>query len=164
MTLNNIKDKRKDSGFTIVELLVVIVVIGILAAITIISYTGISSKANTTKALSNAQSVQNVAEIFNVDQQHFPTTVADFTNGSATTKLPSGVTVSGTAPTSSTPDVIQYEYCGATATPGSTGALGARIHYFDYTTNLVSTTIIYAGSGAATIGTATCNTWVPLGN
>lgn len=32
-------------GFTIVELLVVIVVIGILAAITVISYTGISSKA-----------------------------------------------------------------------------------------------------------------------
>ena len=37
---NNIKQ-----GFTIVELLVVIVVIGILAAITIVSYTGISSKA-----------------------------------------------------------------------------------------------------------------------
>lgn len=33
------------SGFTIVELLVVIVVIGILASITIISYTGISNKA-----------------------------------------------------------------------------------------------------------------------
>jgi len=34
-------------GFTIVELLVVIVVIGILAAITVVSYTGISQKAVT---------------------------------------------------------------------------------------------------------------------
>jgi len=32
-------------GFTIIELLVVIVVIGILAAITVVSYTGISQKA-----------------------------------------------------------------------------------------------------------------------
>ncbi|PIQ71162.1 hypothetical protein COV88_01465 [Candidatus Saccharibacteria bacterium CG11_big_fil_rev_8_21_14_0_20_41_19] len=36
---------RTSSGFTIVELLVVIVVIGILAAITIVSYTGITQKA-----------------------------------------------------------------------------------------------------------------------
>ncbi len=37
---------NKKSGFTIVELLVVIVVIGILASITIVSYTGITGKAN----------------------------------------------------------------------------------------------------------------------
>jgi len=36
---------KKQSAFTIVELLVVIVIIGILAAITIISYTGITQKA-----------------------------------------------------------------------------------------------------------------------
>ena len=41
-----ISDKQRVSrAFTIVELLVVIVVIGILAAITIISYAGLSSKA-----------------------------------------------------------------------------------------------------------------------
>lgn len=41
-------DKRRslESGFTIVELLVVIVVIGILAAITIVSYTGVTARAN----------------------------------------------------------------------------------------------------------------------
>lgn len=41
------QSNRRDAlGFTIVELLVVIVVIGILAAISIVSYTGITKKAN----------------------------------------------------------------------------------------------------------------------
>jgi len=35
-------------GFTIVELLIVVVVIAILAAITIVSYNGITNKANDT--------------------------------------------------------------------------------------------------------------------
>lgn len=47
-------DKRLySSAFTIVELLVVIVVIGILAAITIVSYMGISTKANLVSAQSD---------------------------------------------------------------------------------------------------------------
>lgn len=37
---------RKSSGFTIVELLIVVVVIAILAAITIVSYNGITARAN----------------------------------------------------------------------------------------------------------------------
>ena len=41
--------KTKSYGFTIVELLVVIVVIGILAAITIVSYSGIQSRAQIAK-------------------------------------------------------------------------------------------------------------------
>jgi prepilin-type N-terminal cleavage/methylation domain-containing protein len=37
---------RKSSGFTIVELLIVVVVIAILAAITIVSFNGITARAN----------------------------------------------------------------------------------------------------------------------
>lgn len=39
-----IKNKQ-NSGFTIVELLIVIVVIGILAAITIVAYNGVQQRA-----------------------------------------------------------------------------------------------------------------------
>lgn len=39
----------KQTGFTIVELLIVIVVIGILAAITIVAYNGIQTRAENTK-------------------------------------------------------------------------------------------------------------------
>lgn len=38
---------RSSSAFTIVELLIVIVIIGILAAITIVSYSGLTQKATT---------------------------------------------------------------------------------------------------------------------
>ena len=41
---------KNNSGFTIVELLIVIVVIGILAAITIVSYNGIQKRARTIAA------------------------------------------------------------------------------------------------------------------
>ena len=49
-------ETNKNHGFTIVELLIVIVVIGILAAISIVSYNGIqnrSKNAQTTSALNN---------------------------------------------------------------------------------------------------------------
>jgi prepilin-type N-terminal cleavage/methylation domain-containing protein len=47
---SNIKLQRQNShGFTIVELLIVIVVIGILAAITIVAYNGLQDRARATQ-------------------------------------------------------------------------------------------------------------------
>jgi general secretion pathway protein G len=60
-------------GFTIVELLVVIVVIGILAAITIVSYTGISSRANTTSLQSDLASAKKQLSLYYVDHGAYPT-------------------------------------------------------------------------------------------
>jgi prepilin-type N-terminal cleavage/methylation domain-containing protein len=50
----NTLNSRKSSGFTIVELLVVIVVIGILAAITIVAYNNVQLRAQTAKRQSDA--------------------------------------------------------------------------------------------------------------
>jgi type IV pilus assembly protein PilA len=41
--------RSKQTGFTIVELLIVVVVIAILAAITIVSFNGIQARANQAK-------------------------------------------------------------------------------------------------------------------
>ena len=66
MSFKDIKSKlQSERGFTIVELLIVIVVIGILAAITIVSYTGITQRANTATAQSTAQTVVQKAEVYN---------------------------------------------------------------------------------------------------
>jgi len=48
---------KNKNGFTIVELLIVIVVIGILAAITIVAYNGIQNRAQDTKIKNMAASV-----------------------------------------------------------------------------------------------------------
>ena len=60
-------------GFTIVELLVVIVIIGILAAITILAYTGISSKAVVSSLQSNLASAKKQLNLYYVDNGFYPT-------------------------------------------------------------------------------------------
>ncbi|HEV7952209.1 MAG TPA: LamG-like jellyroll fold domain-containing protein [Candidatus Saccharimonadales bacterium] len=49
---------RKQPGFTIVELLIVIVVIGILAAITIVAYNGIQERARISRGLAFANQIK----------------------------------------------------------------------------------------------------------
>jgi prepilin-type N-terminal cleavage/methylation domain-containing protein len=50
--------KPKHNGFTIVELLIVIVVIGILAAITIVSYNGVQTRAANARTSSDMRSFE----------------------------------------------------------------------------------------------------------
>jgi len=127
MVLNNIKSMRKDHGFTIVELLVVIVVIGILAAITIVSYTGVASRANAAKAVSNAQAVQSIAESINVDNSKYPVTTGEFATLSSVARIPAGLTIGVTNPTSTngTTTFRLYALTGALAT-------GGKIIFYDY--------------------------------
>lgn len=59
-------------GFTIVELLIVIVVIGILAAMTIVSYNGIQTRAENTKTLSGVDQVAKAIQIYKLDNSTYP--------------------------------------------------------------------------------------------
>ena len=61
-------------GFTIVELLIVIVVIAILAAITIVAYNGIQSRAKDSRIQSDIQSVAKKIELYAVDNGSYPST------------------------------------------------------------------------------------------
>ncbi len=71
--------KRKQSGFTIVELLIVIVVIAILAAITIVAYNGIQQRARDSQRKSAVAAIQKALEMYRVDNGGYPTCVANVT-------------------------------------------------------------------------------------
>lgn len=69
---------KQENGFTIVELLIVIVVIGILAAITIVAYNGIQDRARTstvTSALSQASKKIALHRVDNPDT--YPANLSD---------------------------------------------------------------------------------------
>ena len=73
--------KKRNQGFTIVELLIVIVVIGILALLVITTYSGIQAKARNAKRSSDVKSLQTQIEAFFSQNGYYPS-LGDL-NGSA---------------------------------------------------------------------------------
>lgn len=63
---------RKQTGFTIVELLIVIVVIGILAAITVVAYNGVQGRAQDTAIQSDLQQIAKKLELYKADYDVYP--------------------------------------------------------------------------------------------
>ena len=68
----------QNNGFTIVELLIVIVVIAILAAITIVAYTGIQSRADDSAVQANLREVGQRVEQFKIENQDVPPNGSDW--------------------------------------------------------------------------------------
>ena len=66
---------KTKSGFTIVELLIVIVVIAILAAITIVAYNGIQQRANNTQRIAAAKEWVKGFKEYIAANQTYPTNV-----------------------------------------------------------------------------------------
>jgi prepilin-type N-terminal cleavage/methylation domain-containing protein len=64
--------KKSNKGFTIVELLIVIVVIGILALLVITTYSGIQAKARNAKRTSDLKSLQTHIEAFFSQNGYYP--------------------------------------------------------------------------------------------
>ena len=67
--------KNKNTGFTIVELLIVIVVIGILAAISIVAYNGVQDRARVATVNSDISNNNRVAKVISAATGNSPTTI-----------------------------------------------------------------------------------------
>lgn len=147
---------KKARGFTIVELLVVIVVIGILAAISIVSYSGVTNKANTTKALQNASTVRTVADVYFAEKGYYPAatastamTTGDWPTSSSTTataKLTAGLSVIRTVVAVANQATNISIECKTTCTTTT----GLRIGYYDSTIATPYQAYLYTGDAKST--------------
>lgn len=153
----NLQTKSNQKGFTIVELLIVIVVIGILAAITLVAYNGIQNRAKASQYKSDAANIAKVAEAVNASENGtgYPTTAAGFNNGDA--KLPANVVLAATAVTaaptteatagpsiSNGTKTYTWKSCGATGTTA-----GVVIYYWD--------PAAASGSNVKSVSAGTCS-------
>jgi prepilin-type N-terminal cleavage/methylation domain-containing protein len=69
------KNMIKQRGFTIVELLIVIVVIGILAAITVVAYNGIQGRARDTHRTQDLKNIAKALELHKTAYGTYPSAV-----------------------------------------------------------------------------------------
>lgn len=77
------KTIKKEGGFTLLELLIVIVIIGILALLIIPNITSAPKKARDTKRKTDITTVRKGLEEYFVDNNSYPTQLSDLTVGTA---------------------------------------------------------------------------------
>jgi len=88
--------RKYNSAFTIVELLIVIVVIAILAAISIVAYNGIQQRARASEANSALAQAKKKLELYKVDNGSYPTSGNLASAGIASTDVDYQYTSNGT--------------------------------------------------------------------
>lgn len=64
--------RKTINGFTLVELLIVIVVIGILAAITLVAYNGVQAKARDSNRQSGISDIVKALQLYYIDNGSYP--------------------------------------------------------------------------------------------
>lgn len=80
--MNNdiIQNEKKDRGFTLVELLIVIVILGILATVTVFAVRGMTDKAKTNTCAADRKAMEVAVEAFYADRGAYPATAGIGTN------------------------------------------------------------------------------------
>jgi prepilin-type N-terminal cleavage/methylation domain-containing protein len=147
---------NKQKGFTIVELLIVIVVIAILAAIVIVAYQGIQNKARAAEYQTDTVSIVKKFEAYNAVNGGYPLTAAGsdaatvtaqttaganlttLVNNTADSKLPTTLNIFAVIPYATIPTYAQVmNGINASVTTDSyfvaycTTGKGMRIYYPD---------------------------------
>jgi len=64
----------ESKGFTLIEIMVVIIILGLLATLVIPNITGYTEKAKREKARADIASLEGALELFKADNSFYPTT------------------------------------------------------------------------------------------
>lgn len=70
-----IRKSSHSRGFTVVELLIVIVVIAILAAISIVAYTGVQHRAHDARRVADMKAIVKALELYKLEHSTYPPVV-----------------------------------------------------------------------------------------
>lgn len=127
--------KVSTRGFTIVELLIVIVVIAILAEITVVAYNGIQNRANGTAVQSDLKSWGTQIELFRAMNGKYP--------------IASDLTAMKLNASKNSYDVSDNAFLYCADTPGTTyGIVAKSKNKTSYTISSSSTTVTTYSAGA----------------
>lgn len=155
---------NKKLGFTIVELLIVIVIIGILVVITIVSYASVTARSNTTSAQSAAQGVASKAESFLAENGRYPYTTSELTSDPSKPYYlnPANLSFDLGSTQPATPSVLKFLKCGISPNAHQSDIVLAnnniravRIYYWSYSAN---NALSYVVAGNDTAAGVTCPT------
>lgn len=146
----------KQKGFTIVELLIVIVVIGILAAITIVAFNGVQGRAHDSTVQSNVNSFGKALMAYQVDNPTPPR------SASVLASIMENMITRGSYP-SNNANAIHYCTNGTSFVIGGTSASGNNGYIFSSGTNAVRRVNAWPQSDAAGLCSSVFGFGVPSG-
>lgn len=73
MKTKSISESRRQRGFTLIELMVVLAIIGVLAALIVPNVLGRADDARTTAARTDVSNLMQALKLYKLDNQRFPT-------------------------------------------------------------------------------------------
>ncbi|ALP51783.1 hypothetical protein Tel_00740 [Candidatus Tenderia electrophaga] len=111
--------KKVQQGFTLIELMIVVAIIGILAAVAIPAYQDYTIRAKVTEGIGYANAARTAISEYYLSENDFPTQAQAGVANASTTDVVQGVTVARTGSTTGT-ITVAFRALGGDAAAGET--------------------------------------------